>query len=140
MLLSDPPGHHDPPPPPSSPAFLSARRSPCFHTHSRCLPWGSVQDKILRVWRSAATSATVCYGNRDAYNAVSPEKRHIEQTETSVLPASQAGSLILFPYLPYRSLRRRRLLRSSIPQRLIRCPSHPQSVQQHRQLPRHCRR
>src|ERR1700730_9182209 len=50
---------------PLSSTCLSARGSPCFHTHSRCLPWGSVHDKVRRVWSGRCHLCDGFHGNRE---------------------------------------------------------------------------
>jgi len=58
--------------------FPSACSSPGFHSHSRCLPWDSVQDKVLRViGRGAAISAAV-FTTTETQNAVTPLTRQIK--------------------------------------------------------------
>jgi hypothetical protein len=69
-----PSGLYDPHPS-APPGIPLACRSPCFHTHSRCLPWGSVQDKVLRVIGRGAAILAAVFTTTKTRNAVTPITR-----------------------------------------------------------------
>src|SRR2546429_6031416 len=99
MLFSDPPGHHDPP------SRLRLR-------HSCPLVARLASIRILAAFlgaackirsfesgRGAAILATTCLRSRDAKRSQPREAAH--QTNRNFgSSGSQAGSLILFPYIP----------------------------------------
>ena len=117
--------------------FPSAPRSPCFHTHSRCLPWGSVQDEVLSFGRGAAISCGGFGLQAKALNAVAPRRGDIEQTCFSNF-SRLADRIILLTVFLIDTFLCRLLSAPAVPQRLVLGARYPQPMQQHCQLSRHC--
>lgn len=104
--------------------FFPLAESPCFHSHSR---WSC----SLRCQLGSSISNGCCH-LRIEVTSLFPEtlfRRDRAVTRTrrfaTNLPSSSCSLFQLLPGV-------------TVPQRLVHFTTHPQGMQQHRQLPRHC--